>query len=162
MIKSVQIHKSIQMYESPVGPITVTSNERAITGIYFGIATGELRPDRITKDAVRQLEEYFSGQRKKFELFLEPLGTPFQKKVWKALTEIPYGGTVSYRQIAEKIDCPKGYRAVGMANNKNPIAIVVPCHRVVGADGALTGYAGGLSTKAFLLQVEAANTRTIQ
>ncbi len=154
--------ESIQIYESPIGPLSVTANERAITGISFGMAKREAEPSKITQAAVKQLKEYFSGQRKVFDLQLEPAGTKFQKKVWEALSEIPYGETVSYRQIAEKINCPKGFRAVGMANNKNPIAIVVPCHRVIGTDGSLTGYAGGLSVKESLLQLELSNKPTGQ
>ncbi len=146
----------IETCESPVGPLTITANEQAVTGIIFGMSERESRPSRITETAVRQLKEYFNGCRKVFDLPLEAAGTVFQKKVWKALCDIPYGQTASYRQIAEKIDCPKGFRAVGMANNKNPISIVIPCHRVIGADGSLTGYGGGLAVKESLLQREAA------
>lgn len=157
--QSILVNKYVQTYASPVGPLTVTANEQAVTGIIFGMSEKESRPSRITEAAIIQLKEYFSGQRKIFDLPLEPAGTVFQKKVWNALCDIPYGKTVSYRQIAEKIDCPKGFRAVGMANNKNPISIIIPCHRVIGADGSLTGYGGGLSVKESLLQLEAADTQ---
>ena len=105
--------------------------------------------------AKTELTEYFAGQRKSFDLPLEPKGTAFQQSVWRALCEIPYGETVSYGQIAERIGNKKACRAVGMANNRNPIAIIIPCHRVIGAGGKLTGYAGGLDKKEFLLELEA-------
>ena len=101
-----------------------------------------------------QLKEYFGGKRKIFDLPLKPEGTEFQLRDWDALRRIPYGETRSYKDIAEEIDCPKGFRAVGMANNKNPIGIIIPCHRVVGANGKLVGYAGGMEKKEFLLELE--------
>ena len=104
--------------------------------------------------AKQQLAEYFAGQRQAFDLPLRMQGTPFQQKVWAALREIPYGETRSYGQIAAQVGNPKASRAVGMANNRNPIAIIVPCHRVIGANGSLTGYAGGLSVKEELLALE--------
>ena len=107
----------------------------------------------------RQLLDYLAGNREYFELPLSPKGTPFQKKVWNALRAIPYGQTRSYRDIALAVDCPRGFRAVGMANNRNPIPILIPCHRVVGADGSLTGYAGGLELKRALLTLEGASPR---
>lgn len=103
-------------------------------------------PDEETpllREAERQLKAYLAGRLRDFDLPLAPRGTPFQQKVWAALTAIPYGETRSYKQVAEAVDCPRGCRAVGMANNRNPIAIVIPCHRVIGADGALVGYGGG-------------------
>lgn len=114
-------------------------------------------PDALLRQAVRELEEYFAGTRRSFTLPLAPAGTPFQQAVWNALRTIPYGETRSYGQIAAQIGRPKACRAVGMANNRNPIAIVVPCHRVVGSTGALVGYAGGLSVKERLLTLEAAD-----
>ena len=110
--------------------------------------------DEVLKKAVSQLEEYFLGQRKEFTLPLNPQGTPFQKQVWEALRTIPYGETRSYKEVAIAIGNPKACRAVGMANNKNPIAIITPCHRVVGANGKMVGYAGGLGIKEALLEVE--------
>ena len=104
--------------------------------------------------AFEQLEEYLAGVRKKFDLPLAPAGTPFQGKVWNALDQIPYGKTRSYRQIAEAVNSPKGFRAVGMANNRNPIAVFIPCHRVIGADGSMVGYGGGLDIKEHLLRLE--------
>jgi methylated-DNA-[protein]-cysteine S-methyltransferase len=109
----------------------------------------------ILIEAERQLSEYFAGKRTRFDLPLQPDGTEFQKKVWRALREIPFGKTKSYLDLARAISSPKASRAVGAANGKNPLSIVVPCHRVVGADGALTGFAGGLATKAALLTLEA-------
>ena len=108
----------------------------------------------LIKEACRQLSEYLKGERKTFDLPLNPKGTDFQKRVWRALCDIPYGETRSYKQIAEAIGNPKAVRAVGMANNRNPITIVVPCHRVIGADGKLVGYGGGLEMKEFLLRLE--------
>lgn len=104
--------------------------------------------------ACQQLTEYFNGQRKRFDLKLAPRGTAFQKQVWKALIDIPYGRTVSYGELAEKIGNPKAFRAVGAANGRNPISIVIPCHRVIGRNGSLTGFGGGLSVKKFLLDLE--------
>lgn len=104
--------------------------------------------------AIRQIREYLDGQRQQFDLRLHPLGTPFQQKVWQELLRIPYGETNYYGEIAQKVGCPKGQRAVGMANNRNPLGVVVPCHRVIGKNGDLTGYAGGLEIKDVLLELE--------
>lgn len=112
----------------------------------------------LIREAARQLYEYLDGKRKVFCVPLELEGTPFQKKVWQALTEIPYGQTRTYREIAERIGNPKAARAVGMANNRNPAAVFVPCHRVIGADGSLVGYAGGLDIKKKLLDLERMHT----
>jgi methylated-DNA-[protein]-cysteine S-methyltransferase len=101
------------------------------------------------------LEEYFAGTRRKFSVTLDPAGTPFQHRVWAALCEIPYGTTISYGELARRIGQPQASRAVGMANGRNPISIIVPCHRVIGANGTLTGYGGGLERKRFLLALEA-------
>ena len=141
--------------------MTVTATERAVTAVRFGAAgpavgqAGDLPP--VLRQAVEELREYFAGERREFTLPLAPAGTPFQQQVWTALREIPYGATCSYRRIAERIGRPKACRAVGMANNRNPIAIVVPCHRVVGASGALVGYAAGLEVKEKLLALESMN-----
>jgi methylated-DNA-[protein]-cysteine S-methyltransferase len=113
------------------------------------------RPHPILLEAERQLGEYFAGARTQFELALEPHGSAFQKTVWRALTEIPFGQTRSYLDLAKTIGSPKASRAVGAANGKNPLSIVIPCHRVIGTDGTLTGFAGGLATKAALLALEA-------
>ena len=116
-----------------------------------GVAEGETP---LLLRARQQLEEYLAGKRRDFDLPLAPRGTEFQQRVWKALREIPYGQTRSYRQTAEAAGCPRGYRAVGLANNRNPIAVVIPCHRVIGADGRLVGYGSGLPVKEALLRLE--------
>lgn len=149
-------------YETPVGILEIEENGSGITKVHFSSEEErnslkekpELKETALIKKAAKQLKEYFAGKRKLFELPLEPEGTEFQKKVWDALLKIPYGETRSYGQIAEQIGNKKASRAVGMANNKNPIAIIVPCHRVVGANGSLTGYAGGLNIKGILLNLE--------
>ena len=147
--------------DTPVGPVTVTATERAVTAVRFGAAgpavgqAGDLPP--VLRQAVEELREYFAGERREFTLPLAPAGTPFQQQVWADLREIPYGATCSYGRIAGRIGRPKACRAVGMANNRNPIAIVVPCHRVVGASGALVGYAAGLEVKEKLLALESMN-----
>jgi methylated-DNA-[protein]-cysteine S-methyltransferase len=110
--------------------------------------------NRLLVDAVAQLRDYFSGRRKSFELPLDPQGTEFQQKVWKALMDIPYGETRNYREIATAVGSPRAMRAVGAANGRNPLPIIVPCHRVIGADGKLVGYAGGLTVKKLLLELE--------
>ncbi|MBR3504806.1 MAG: methylated-DNA--[Clostridia bacterium] len=140
----------------PVGPVTVEDNGYAITRVAFGQSDGPAAPSRLTGRAFEQLEAYFAGQLRDFDLPLEPRGTPFQRRVWAALQAIPYGETRSYKHIAAFIGCPGGTRAVGMANNRNPIAIVIPCHRVIGANGDLVGYGGGLEVKEALLKLEGA------
>lgn len=112
-------------------------------------------PTPLLRQAARQLEEYFAGRRKVFDLPLNPQGTPFQQKVWRALCAVPYGQTASYGRIAAAVGSPKACRAVGMANHANPIAIFIPCHRIIGSDGSLTGYGGGLDIKRALLALEA-------
>lgn len=139
--------------DSPVGSISITSDGEAITEIRFGEA-GENCPDELCLSAAAQLGEYFAGKRHSFELPLKPHGTEFQKSVWAALCDIPYGETDCYSSIAEKLGKPKASRAVGTANNKNPIAIVIPCHRCIGKNGKLIGYASGLAVKEFLLGLE--------
>lgn len=116
----------------------------------------------VLLETEKQLNEYFAGKREVFSVPLRPVGTEFQNKVWQALTTIPFGETRSYRQIAEQVTSPRGVRAVGAANGKNPISIIVPCHRVIGASGELTGFAGGLDVKARLLQMENANRRLFE
>ena len=150
---------------SPVGMLLIAEESGAITDIALHgadlenklLAEGaKLNETPLLKEAVNQLEEYFGKTRKEFDLPLAPNGTEFQKKDWQALSEIPYGKTTSYKNIAVRIGCPKGYRAVGMANNRNPIMIVIPCHRVIGSDGSLTGYEGGIHIKEYLLRLEGA------
>jgi len=147
--------------ESPIGPILLAGNEKGLRHLNFlkGKKIIEVPADWIEnkeffREATRQLEAYFSGKLESFDLKLAPEGTDFQKSVWKALCEIPYGETRTYKEISVSIGKPKAYRAVGLANNRNPIAIIVPCHRVIGADGKLTGYASGLDIKEFLLRLE--------
>ena len=147
--------------ETPVGPVMVTATDQAITSIRFGTEvsenstlTAESAATPLLQEAARQLREYFSGTRRDFSLPLAPAGTPFQKSVWQALLTIPYGETCTYGQIAVQIGHNKSFRAVGMANNRNPIVIVVPSHRVLGYVGKLTGYAGGLDIKEQLLNLE--------
>ena len=135
--------------------------DKLIRGIYFGTKTleGEKKNTELIREAALQLSQYFDGRRKKFDLKLSYHGTEFQIKVWKALEKIPYGETCTYKDIAESVGIPKGCRAVGMANNRNPIVIVVPCHRVIGMNGSLTGYAGGLEMKEYLLDLEKRNQK---
>ncbi|WP_321332356.1 methylated-DNA--[protein]-cysteine S-methyltransferase [uncultured Bacteroides sp.] len=147
---------------TPVGPLCICADEQGITKISFNkVPEGESLEEEtpIIKQAFEQLAEYFNGERKQFDLPLNLQGTDFQKKVWGVLQSIPYGETWSYKQVATAAGNPKASRAVGMANNRNPIAIVVPCHRVIGANGALVGYAGGLEIKKSLLEVEKKKSR---
>ena len=141
-------------YRSPVGMLTITEEDGFITGILAGAEGGSSRETPLLAEAVRELNEYFAGTRKTFELPLAARGTVFQKRVWDALCRIPYGKTASYRDIAEAVGNPRGFRAVGNANGKNPLLIVVPCHRVIAADGSLGGYSAGLDIKKFLLEHE--------
>jgi methylated-DNA-[protein]-cysteine S-methyltransferase len=137
--------------------ISIAEENNAITGVYFGaeIPAGFVKDETpLIIKAAAQIEEYLNGKRKKFSLPLAMRGTPFQMDVWKALQSIPYGETRSYKQIAELVHRPKAVRAVGMANHRNPISIIVPCHRVIGHDGSLTGYGGGLPLKKYLLELE--------
>jgi methylated-DNA-[protein]-cysteine S-methyltransferase len=142
--------------DSPIGPLTVASTEKGIASIHFGNSVPEgVSPDPSSnQEIVGQLTEYFEGKRTRFELPLDVEGTPFQKAVWNELQRIPYGETRSYGDIARAVGKPGAARAVGMANHENPIAVVIPCHRVVGQNGSLTGYAGGLHLKAQLLSIE--------
>lgn len=141
---------------SPVGPLTLTASEDALTEIAFGGAgnSGSALPSALLAQTARELEEYFAGGRRTFTVPLAPAGTDFQRKVWTALRTIPYGETVSYGDIARRIGKPGAAIAVGQANSRNPIPIIVPCHRVIGADGKLVGYAGGLEIKKALLRLE--------
>jgi methylated-DNA-[protein]-cysteine S-methyltransferase len=146
--------------ESPIGQLLILGDGETVTGLYTAkqahppAQIGE-RDDTAFAVAKRQLREYFDGQRQHFELPLAPRGTPFQQRVWDELQRIDYGETVSYRDIAERIGKPTAVRAVGAANGRNPISIIVACHRVVGSDGSLTGYGGGLAAKVWLLSHEA-------
>jgi len=143
-------------FDSPIGTITIISDGTSLSSILFpnGEIITEANPDGIVKDCIIQLKEYFLGTRKSFNLPLNPKGTDFQKKVWDIVISIPFGGTVSYGAIATSLGNPKLNRAVGLANGANPIPIVIPCHRVIGSNGSLTGYAGGLEVKKILLNHE--------
>lgn len=143
-------------YHMPLGRLTIGSNGQALTTLAFGdlILPGEKRATELTNRAANQLQEYFAGKRRSFDLPLAPEGTDFQKRVWKAIEEVPYGQTRSYSDIARIIGNPKACRAVGGANNKNPLPIIVPCHRIIGANGTLVGYGGGAKIKAYLLELE--------
>jgi len=152
--------------DSVVGPLTLVAEDGAIVGLYMDLQRhrpdeGELgepdprgRSEEPFRAAATQLESYFAGQLTSFDLPLAPRGSEFQQRVWSALQEIPYGRTESYGELATRIGSPGGARAVGLANGKNPIGIVIPCHRVVGADGSLTGYGGGIERKKRLLDLE--------
>ncbi len=147
----------VMTINSPVGVLTLREQNGALARLDFGntLRAGETqRETELLYQAARQLGEYFAGARKSFDIPLAAAGTTFQKMVWQALCRIPYGQTRSYKDIAIEVGSPKAFRAVGLANNRNPLAIVVPCHRVLGANGSLTGYAGGLDTKRFLLELE--------
>lgn len=145
-----------QYLNSPIGFIKITADNEAIFEVIYVEKKEDENPNLLTRAAANQLMEYFMGKRTIFELPLAPVGTPFQQTVWKALCSIPYGKTVSYGEIAKLIGNPKASRAVGMANNRNPISIIIPCHRVIGANGKLVGYGGGIEKKLYLLNLEKA------
>ena len=143
-------------YKSTIGPIEIAGRQGSILSVNFveKMRPGDTDLPFSLKAALKQIHEYFSGQRKEFLLKLDPQGTSFQKMVWQQLEKISFGEVVSYREIASIIGKPKACRAVGNANGKNPIAIIIPCHRVVGSDGSLTGYGGGLWRKEWLIKHE--------
>lgn len=152
-----------KVMDSPVGKLKLVASDQGLVAILWEkdrprrVRLGELVEDEKSSmlcETERQLQEYFAGKRKTFSLPLDMRGTPFQNDVWEALLAIPYGETKSYGQLAKQLGNPKAVRAVGAANGRNPISIVVPCHRVIGASGKLTGFAGGLDTKAHLLDLE--------
>jgi len=142
--------------DSPLGSLTLASSSHGLASVQFGfnMPSDGVIDDEANREAIEQLREYFDGKRSLFELPLDVSGTPFQLAVWSELQKIPYGSTCSYIDIARSLGKPGAARAVGMANHENPIAIVIPCHRVVGSDGSLTGYAGGLHLKQQLLGIE--------
>jgi methylated-DNA-[protein]-cysteine S-methyltransferase len=149
--------------DSPVGPLLLIGTAQALTRVHFQAGPHPLRPapdwrpaDASFVQAQAQLGEYFSGARRSFQLSLAPAGTPFQLQVWKALCAIPYGETLSYGELARRLGHAGGARAVGLANGANPLPIIQPCHRVIGADGTLTGFGGGLRIKRALLALEGA------
>lgn len=147
--------------ESPVGPLLLAADGAGLRQILFVNGRHPARPapswekdDAQFKETIRQLRAYFAGELEKFDLPLAPEGTPFQQKVWRRLCDIPYGETISYGELARRIGNPNASRAVGLANGSNPIPIVIPCHRVIGSNGKLTGYGGGLPIKEKLLALE--------
>ncbi|MDR1459196.1 MAG: methylated-DNA--[protein]-cysteine S-methyltransferase [Bacteroidales bacterium] len=146
-------------YQTPFGSIWIAEENHSIVRIKYKIGNSNMakKETELIQETYKELGEYFSGKRKTFDVPIQLIGTPFQKRVWSALQTIPYGEVWSYKQLAEAVDLPKGFRAVGMANNQNPISIIVPCHRVIGIDGNLVGYAGGLDIKRKLLEIEQNN-----
>lgn len=158
---------SFDLFHSPLGELLLIANDDSLLEIRFpeAIRKGKL-PQHCTQSgalcatAVAQLKAYFAGDLQTFDLPLAPQGTSFQKLVWKALLDIPYGKTISYGEVAHRIDRPTASRAVGAANGQNPLPIVIPCHRVIGSNGSLTGYGGGLHRKETLLELESPSPRT--
>lgn len=147
--------------DSPIGPLLLAGDDAGLRYLLFAEGRRPARPDpewerdgTTLKEPAEQLAAYFAGKRRRFDVPLAPHGTPFQQEVWRALCDIPYGETTSYGELAERIGRPKAVRAVGLANGSNPIAIIIPCHRVIGSNGSLTGYGGGLATKRALLELE--------
>jgi methylated-DNA-[protein]-cysteine S-methyltransferase len=149
--------------KTPVGRLKLVADDTGLAAVLWENdrparvpleRSSELGSHPVLKAASAQLEEYFAGTRRDFDVALSPRGTPFQRKVWNALARIPFGATRSYGELAREISKPSASRAVGMANGRNPISIIVPCHRVIGANGALTGFAGGLEAKKYLLAFE--------
>ncbi len=151
---------AVYIYPSPIGPLTLEEENGALTALRFqpdlprDAATMALPSTPLLRQAAAELTAYFAGELRQFTVPLAPKGTPFQQKVWAALREIPYGETRSYKELAIAVGNEKACRAVGMANNRNPLPIFIPCHRVVGSDGKLVGYAGGLDVKTYLLGLE--------
>ncbi len=147
--------KFIEYLQSPVGLLEIQASEKGINSINFVESeTKESHKNTHTSNCIKQLNEYFDSTRKVFDLPFDTIGTQFQKSVWKALSNIPFGKSASYQDIANDINNPKAVRAVGLANGKNPISIIIPCHRVIGKNGSLTGYGGGLNRKRWLLSHE--------
>ena len=144
------------VFDTPVGPMVLEEEGGGLTALYLPNSpmspVGEETP--LLARGKEELLAYLAGERRDFDLPLAPQGTPFQRKVWSALADIPYGQTITYGELARRVGCPKGSRAVGQANHRNPLPILLPCHRVVGANGTLTGYGGGLELKEWLLRLE--------
>ena len=150
--------KSIFSYNTSIGKINIVEEDGFLTDVCisenFVIEDATIKETTLIKETIGQLNDFLAGRRREFDLPLLPKGTEFQKKVWRELQNIPYGKTCSYKDIAEKIGSPKAARAVGRANNKNPIILIIPCHRVIGSDGRLVGYGAGLELKERLLALE--------
>lgn len=161
MTATCDIEISYTQIESPVGPLLLAGDDSGLREINFVHGRHSASPDPLWKqdrrafnEVIAQLEAYFAGKLKDFDVPLAPEGTPFQQKVWKNLCDIPFGETISYGELARRIDNPNASRAVGLANGSNPIPIIIPCHRVIGSNGKLTGYGGGLPIKEKLLALE--------
>ena len=159
---TTNVERATRIIDSPVGRLYLAATDRGLTELLF-IDEESSRPEiiegggeaaRIVDKTERQLAEYFERRRREFDIHLSPAGTEFQLATWRALQTIAYGETISYGELARRIDRPRAVRAVGAANGANPISIIVPCHRVIGADGTLTGYGGGLERKRLLLELE--------
>jgi methylated-DNA-[protein]-cysteine S-methyltransferase len=149
-------------FDSPIGELLAVGDGRSLHGLYMQEGRTAIAPrvdweraDEPFGELREQLDEYFAGRRQAFDLPLVMAGSPFQRRVWRALQDIPYGETISYGELARRIGIPSASRAVGVANGRNPVSVIVPCHRVIGADGSLTGYGGGMERKRFLLELEA-------
>lgn len=157
------ITRHLVLDETPVGELLIVASDNAVTGLYMNQGThspdlsaaGPHRPDDLfLQNVATQLREYFAGDRHEFDVSVEGVGTSFQRTVWEKLCSIAYGETWTYGQLADAIGQPTASRAVGLANGRNPVSIIVPCHRVIGANGSLTGYGGGLANKETLLRLE--------
>lgn len=150
--------KYVKIYETKIGNLAICSDDSCITNVFFDVKKVpedfKENETKVIKQALREIEEYLNGERKEFTVALRLDGTEFQKKVWLALKDIPYGKTCSYKYVAQKIGCPNGCRAVGLSNSKNPILILIPCHRVINSNGSLGGFSGGLLIKEKLLDIE--------
>jgi methylated-DNA-[protein]-cysteine S-methyltransferase len=159
MVAPMSTHHII--IDSPIGELLVTASSDALTGLEMAPFERPAEPSRarandVLRAARTQLSAYFRGKQMSFDLALAPAGTPFQQGVWQELTRIPLGETISYAQLAERVGRPGHFRAVGSANGRNPISLIIPCHRVIGSSGSLTGYGGGIERKRWLLDHEAA------
>jgi methylated-DNA-[protein]-cysteine S-methyltransferase len=145
----------LQYFDSPIGLIVISANEQAIVSVLFTEEAGTPEiSSPLTRDCARQLEDFFRGKRQAFDLPLQPVGTNFQMEVWNELQKIPFGTTISYKSLAARLGNEKKIRAAGTANGKNPVSIIIPCHRVIGSNGELVGYGGGLWRKKWLLEME--------
>ncbi|MDD1724764.1 MAG: methylated-DNA--[protein]-cysteine S-methyltransferase [Methanospirillum sp.] len=154
----IRTTKHVFFYQTEIGKIGISENGEAITHLYFEHETipddALVKETPLLKEAAGQLQSYLSGKRKEFTIPLAPSGTEFMQQVWKYLLSIPYGETRTYQEAADSLNKPNGFRAIGLANHRNPIPIFIPCHRVIAADGTLAGYRGGVPVKAMLLQIE--------
>jgi methylated-DNA-[protein]-cysteine S-methyltransferase len=146
---------AVHSVETPIGPLLLRASDGSLTGVSFAASSSASSTEPLLLEAEAQLEAYFAGELERFDLPLAPRGTVFQQSVWERLREIPYGTTATYAELAAAIGRPSACRAVGAANGRNPLPVIVPCHRVIGAAGALTGYGGGLGRKRRLLALEA-------